>query len=263
MMLKGGEQLKLYGDFTKEDWLQFLGVEEHNIPSTFIIHGEFDPTYNLTHWTKLLCEDRWLPKWNSIIGLHNGKRLGFANVYGSPSAALITHQFASAGTTQFIQTGYCGGLSLKINYGDILIVREAEMQDGTAHWYLPNEKTVTSSESLVSAAVDYCEKKGYSYVVGRVLSTSAMLIETSEMVNDWASNGHIGVDMETGTTLAVAKKFNKKAIGLLNISDHLVHGDTLYSYTKERECIEAETDAKIRDLALYLASLLFLNNGTL
>lgn len=84
------------------------------------------------------------------------------------------------------------------------------MQDGTAHWYLPNEKTVTSSESLVSAAVDYCEKKGYSYVVGRVLSTSAMLLETSEMVNDWASNGHIGVDMETGTTLAVPKNSIKR-----------------------------------------------------
>jgi purine-nucleoside phosphorylase len=120
---------------------------------------------------------------------------------------------------------------------------------------LPNEQKVASNEALVSAAVNYCSQKGYSYVVGSVLSTSAMLLETSEMVNEWALKGHIGVDMETATTLAVAKKFNKMAIGLLNISDHLLHGDTLYSYTKERELIEAETDEKIRDVALYLASL--------
>ncbi|WP_256376317.1 nucleoside phosphorylase [Solibacillus sp. R5-41] len=183
--------------------------------------------------------------------------MGFANVYGGPSAALITHQFASAGTNQFIQTGYCGGLTLEINYGDILIVSEAEMQDGTSHWYIPNEKKVDSDKDLVSAAVDYCNKKGYSYVVGSVISTSAMLLETHEIINRWAMKGHLGVDMETATTLAVAKKFNKKAISLLNISDHLIEGDTLYSYTKERELIESETDEKIRDLALYLSSLSF------
>ncbi|MEG0438692.1 MAG: hypothetical protein RR587_05590, partial [Solibacillus sp.] len=56
------------------------------------------------------------------------------------------------------------------------------------------------------------------------------------------------------TKLSVAKKSNKKAISLLNISGRLIEGDTLYSYTKEKERIESVTDEKIRDLALYLTS---------
>jgi len=86
---------------------------------------------------------------------------------------------------------------------------------------------------------------GYSYVVDSVLSTSAMLLETKDMIKEWAANDHLGVDMETATTLAIAKKFGKNAIGLLNLSDHLIAGDTLYAYTKEREAIESETDEKI------------------
>ncbi|GGE63362.1 hypothetical protein [Priestia taiwanensis] len=40
------------------------------------------------------------------------------------------------------------------------------------------------------------------------------------------------------------------------MSDQLIQGDTLYDYTEEREVIEAETDAKIRDVACYLSSVI-------
>ncbi len=246
--------MKLYGDFTRQDWVQMLGVNENQIPLSFIIHGEWNHEDNLKIWNEILKEEGWNPKWNTVIGKYRGINIGFANVFGSPMATTIVHQFGISGTERFIQTGYFGGLSQDVKYGDILIVTQAEMQDGVSHWYLPNETIVKSDESLVNAAIDYCEKKGYSYSTGSVVSTSAMLLETKEMINGWASNGHVGVDMETATTLAVAKRFNKRAIGLLNLSDHLIHGDTLFSYTKQREEMEAETDEKMRDLALHLAT---------
>lgn len=246
--------LKLYGDFTREDWIQMLEVNQNQIPLSFIIHGEWNHDDNLKIWNEILKEEIWIPKWNTVIGEYNSTNIGFANVFGGPMATTIVHQFGLAGTELFIQTGYFGGLSHDVKYGDIFIVTQAEMQDGVSHWYLPNQTIVKADENLVTTAIDYCEKKGYSYSTGSIISNSAMLLETIEMINDWASNGHMGVDMETATTLAIAKKFNKKAIGLLNLSDHLIQGDTLYSYTKEREKIEAETDKKIRDLALYLAT---------
>ncbi|MFP7159412.1 hypothetical protein SFC34_26515 [Priestia aryabhattai] len=79
----------------------------------------------------------------------------------------------------------------------------------------------------MEAACEYCERKDYRYVTGTVVSMSAMLLETHEMVKEWALKGYDGVDMETVTTLAIAHKFNKKAIGLLNLSDHIINGNTL------------------------------------
>lgn len=127
--------MKLYGEFTKEDWLTALGIEEANIPLSFIIHGEWNHVDNLNVWKSILKEEKLLPKWNTVIGKYCGVNVGFANVYGGSMATNIVHPFALTGTELFIQTGYFGGLSLKVDYGDILIVTEAEMNDGISHSY--------------------------------------------------------------------------------------------------------------------------------
>ena len=119
---------------------------------------------------------------------------------------------------------------------------------------MPGCNFVTSDKELTAKAVEYCEKKGYKYVTGSVLTTSAPFLETGKIVQTWSSEGHIGVDMETAVTLAVANKFNKKAVSLLNLSDQMLNGDTFYTYSKEREALEAEIDERIRDIALYLCS---------
>ncbi len=82
-----------------------------------------------------------------------------------------------------------------------------------------------------------------------------MLMETTELVEDWSKKGFIGVDMETATTFAVARKYNRRAVGLLNLSDHLIQGETFYSRIADYEQIEERTDKRIREIALYLSSL--------
>jgi purine-nucleoside phosphorylase len=255
LLRKRGYILKLYGEFTKEDWIEALKIDEKNIPQAFILHGEWEHAWNISTWKKLLANDQWIPTWNSIIGEYQQKKIGFANVFGGPAAAMIAHRFSVLGTNTFIQTGYFGGLSQEIEYGDILIVTGAYMEDGVSQWYMPNEQMVYADPELVEAAIRYCEEKGYSYKTGTVFSTSAMLMETSEIVKDWASEGHLGVDMETATTFAVAKKFERKAVGLLNLSDHIISGDTFYNRHEDYEELEEETDRRIRELALYLSGL--------
>ncbi|WP_245680573.1 uridine phosphorylase [Bacillus marinisedimentorum] len=247
--------LKLYGDFSKQDWLDILKLEEKEVPGTFILHGEWEHAWNLEKWREILAGSCKETHWNTVIGRYEKRQVGFANVFGGPMAGSIAHQFAAAGTEQFIQTGYFGGLSNKVDYGDILIVTAAEMQDGVSHWYLPGERIVKADEVLVREAIRYCEEKGYTYVTGSVITTSSLMTETYDMVTGWSARGHIGVDMETAATFAVAEKFTKKAIGFLNLSDHLLKGEHLYNNQELREEVEEETDERIRELALHLAQL--------
>ncbi len=247
--------MKLYGDFSKQDWLDILKLEQVEVPQSFILHGEWEHAWNLEYWQEVLAENRKATHWNAVVGRYENKQIGFANVFGGPMAGSIAHPFAAAGTAQFIQTGYFGGLSHNVEYGDIFIVTAAEMQDGVSHWYLPGERTVEADEGLVREAIRYCEGKGYSYVSGTIFTTSSLMTETYDMVKDWSEQGHIGVDMETATTFAVAEKFNKKAVAFLNLSDHLLKGEHLYNNQELREEIEDKTDERIRELALHLAQL--------
>ncbi|WEG17798.1 uridine phosphorylase [Alkalihalophilus pseudofirmus] len=246
--------MKLYGEFSQVDWLNALQISKADVPSSFIIHGEWEHEENITQWRDILKEEMQLPKWNSVMGRHKGAQVGFANVYGAPMAANIVHQFAASGTEVFIQTGYFGGLSSEVKYGDIFIVTEAVMGDGVSTSYLPGQITVKSDPELVALAVKYCENKGYSYTTGSIYSTNTLLLETKDLIKAWASKGCIGVDMETAVTIAAAQYFNKRAVGLLTLSDHLINGDTLYTYTEDREAVEVLTDERVREVALYLAA---------
>jgi uridine phosphorylase len=246
--------MKLYGDFNKDDWMKALKLSKEQIPEAFILHGEWEHQENIALWKKILSDEQSLPEWNTVIGKYHGTRVGFSNVFGGPSAAISAHKFGIIGTEKFIQTGYFGGLSHDVQYGDILIVTSAYMEDGVSQWYLPKNTQVYADQKLVEAAIEFCEAKGYRYVTGSVMSTSAMYMETTDIVKGWSEDGHIGVDMETATTFAIAKYFNRRAIGLLNLSDHIIQGDTFYTTTQKTRDVMDETDEKIRDLALYLAS---------
>ncbi|MGM7700633.1 phosphorylase family protein [Pseudalkalibacillus sp. Hm43] len=247
--------MKLYGDFTKEDWLEAFKITEEKVPPSFILHGEWEHEWNLSTWKEILSEEQWIPIWNTIVGKYKKHQIGFANVFGGPIAAAIVHRFAVLGTETFVQTGYFGGLSHEVQYGDIFIVTSAVMEDGVSQWYVNDRKTVAADPQLVEEAIKYCEEKGYRYVTGSIFTTGAIMVETSEMVKGWAEQGHIGVDMETATTFAIAERFNRKAVGLLNLSDHIIKGDTFYSVGDSRDEQIDETDEKIREIALYLSTL--------
>lgn len=253
--MNGGVIVKLYGDFQREDWMKALTLSEKDIPETFILHGEWEHEENMKRWKQILADEQFLPEWNTVIGNYQGGRLGFSNVFGGPSAAVTAHIFGSVGTEKFIQTGYFGGLSHDVQYGDILIVTGAYMEDGVSQWYSPGDTQVFADQKLVEAAIQYCEEKGYRYVTGTVMSTSAMYMETTKVVKSWSEDGHLGVDMETATTFAISKYFKRSSIGLLNLSDHIIQGDIFYTTTNKTREIMEETDWKIRELALYLASV--------
>ncbi len=151
--------MKLYGEFTKEDWMEALHINEKQIPASLILHGEWEHAWNLQIWKKLLEQEQWIPSWNAITGKYAQTRIGFANVFGGPQAAMIAHRFAMLGTEIMIQTGYFGGLSKQSSYGDIFIVTGAYMEDGVSRWYLSEQDIVYADPQLVKEAIAYCEEK--------------------------------------------------------------------------------------------------------
>lgn len=245
--------MSLYADFTETEWQNILGVTKLSLPRGLIVHGEWEHESNLRLWNKMFLDPR-TPKWNTVLGKIDNVRIGYSNVYGGPMAANIVHQFAGAGVKKFIQTGYCGGLNEDFHYGDILIVKKAKFEHGLPSKY-SSDAYGYSDESLVQEAITYCEEKDYSYTVGTIISTDSMLLESEGDLLSWSQEDYMGIDMETATTLTVCNYFKTQAVGLLNMSDNLLHKDNIFQYHSDREKIEEQTDARIRDVAIHLAEL--------
>lgn len=41
--------MKLYGEFTSEDWMRIFGVKQKDVPHSFILHGEREHEWNLNY----------------------------------------------------------------------------------------------------------------------------------------------------------------------------------------------------------------------
>jgi hypothetical protein len=67
--------MKLYGDFEKKDWLNVLKLSEKELPNAFIIHGEWEFQDNINLWKEILSTDIHTPKWNTVIGKFNNRNI--------------------------------------------------------------------------------------------------------------------------------------------------------------------------------------------
>lgn len=245
---------KLYGDFDKNDWLRVSHMKESDIPETIILHGEDgNVTEKIAEWEPAFESILSRPRWNMFVGFRRGKKVGLVNVCWAPMAALVVHKFAAMGTKRFIQIGYCGGLSEKLKYGEVLIVQAAKAEDGVSNQYSPNQVIFKSSDALVNEAQKILTTESFPFQIGKIVTTSTMFLETHETVNLWNQHGYIGVDGETSTTLAVAQKFGAEAISLLTCSDNLALGDNVYESSDARDALEETAFERIQNLALQLS----------
>lgn len=245
---------KLYGDFGKNDWLRVSQMKESDVPETIILHGEDgNIAENIAEWEPAFESILSRPRWNMFIGARKNKKIGFVNVCWAPMAALIVHKFAVMGTKRFIQIGYCGGLSEKLKYGEILVVQSAKAEDGVSNQYFPEQSIFKSSDVLVERAQQILASELFPFQTGNIVTTSAMFLETQKMIYHWNKEGFIGVDGETAATLSVAQKFDAETISLLTCSDNLALGDNFYESDDERENRVIAAFERIQNLALQLS----------
>ena len=244
----------LFGDFTEQHWRDVLSLSPEAVPQALIIHGEVGHEHNLARWSEILGPHVQQPQWNILVGEYEDRKLAFANVLGGPMAAMAAHPFGVIGAQLLIQTGYFGGLSETVDYGDIFIVDRVKASCGTATCYGFEDDHIGADEALVDAARAYCEAQGWSYVVGALRSTDAIFLETIDLARAWAEDGQLGVDMETSTTFSVARHLGCRPISLLNLSDHMLRGEHYFEYKDQRRELGDEVDRRIREVALHLVT---------
>ena len=114
-----------------------------------------------------------------------------------------------------------------------------------AQYELPGQFAPIASFELVRGAVDTCEKLGYHYKVGNVVTSDVFYHENPH--NDkWMSMGVLAVEMEIAALYMNAAHAGKRALGILTISDHLLTGEV--TTAEERQ----NTFTKMMDVAFSL-----------
>jgi len=160
-------------------------------------------------------------------GSYKGKRVSvMGHGMGMPSIGIYTYELYNLyGVKTIIRVGSAGSINYNLHIGNLVIAMGACTNSNYASQYeLPGTFAPIADFCLVRAAADACERLGYPYMVGNVLSSDTFYCENPH--NDkWINMGVMAVEMEIAALYMNAARSGNRALGICTISDHILTGE--------------------------------------
>ena len=206
--------------------------------------------------TKLMAE-RFLDdavQFNNVRGMlgftgtYKGKRISvMGHGMGMPSIGIYTYElFNFYGVKTIVRVGSAGAIQTDLHLGDLVIAQGACTNSNYAAQYeLPGTFAPIGDFQLLRKAADACDRMGYAYKVGNVLSSDVFYNENAH--NDkWSAMGVLAVEMEIAALYMNAARSGNRALAICTVSDHIITGEV--TTAEERQ----NTFTKMMDVAFSL-----------
>ncbi len=170
--------------------------------------------------------------YNEIRGMYGytgtwkGKRVSVQGTgMGQPSLSIYVNElFRFYGVKRAIRVGTTGAVQESTNLRDIIIAMSASTDSAiNTHRFAGRHFAPTANFNLVKAAYDVANAKGIKPLVGPIVS-SDIFYDDGEAWKLWAKYGILGVEMEAAELYTLAAQFNREALAILTVSDHIAKG---------------------------------------
>ncbi len=162
-----------------------------------------------------------------FTGTYQGKRVSvMGHGMGLPSIGIYTYElFNFYGVKTIIRVGSAGSIQPDLHVGDLCIAMGACTNSNYgAQFELPGTYAPIADFDLLRGAADACERLGYHYKVGNVVSSDTFYCENPH--NDkWMNMGVMAIEMEAAALYMNAARSGNRALAILTISDHILTGE--------------------------------------
>ena len=205
-----------------------IGAQYGDIAETVIMAG--DPLRVKLMAETFLEEPKLFNQVRGMLGYtgtYKGKRVSvMGHGMGIPSISIYTYELYNFyGVKQIIRVGSAGSIHPDLNIGDLAIAMGACTDSNYAAQYeLPGTFAPIADFDLLRGAVDECERRGFHYRVGNVMSADVFYSENAH--NDkWINMGVLAVEMEIAALYMNAARSGNRALGICTISDNIITGE--------------------------------------
>ena len=170
-------------------------------------------------------------------GTFNGNRVTIqGSGMGMPSLSIYANELIRDYNAQtLIRIGSCGSMQPNIDIRDIILAQ-------TTTYVATPSSTVMKEVSfspcadfeLLKNAHSFAEIKGFKTHVGNIYSSDTFYDERADLNEQMVRHGVLAVEMEAAELYTLAARFNRKALAILTVSDHLQTGEALPSEEREK-----------------------------
>ena len=160
-------------------------------------------------------------------GTYMGKRVSvMGHGMGIPSIGIYSYELYNFyGVKTIIRVGSAGSIRMDLNLGDLIIALGACTDSNYAATFeLPGTFAPIADFDLARQAADTCERLGFKYRVGNVM-TSDRFYNENPHTDKWTNMSVLAVEMEVAALYMNAARSGKRALGILTISDHVLTGE--------------------------------------
>lgn len=170
-------------------------------------------------------------------GLYKGERISVQGTgMGLPSMMIYAEELITSYNVQnFMRVGTAGGMKMDVKVRDVVLAQGATTDSSINRHTFHNQVDFAplANFDLLKTAYEVGIEKGMNMKVGNVLSADRFYNEELDK-KKLADYGVLAVEMEAAGLYTLAAKYNRKALAILTISDHLVTGEETSSDERER-----------------------------
>lgn len=162
-------------------------------------------------------------------GTYKGERISVqGSGMGVPSISIYAHELMNEyGVQTLIRVGTCGAMQDDIAIRDVILAQGATTDSQVNKLALNGlDYAPLANFELLKNAYDIAEDKHLTTHVGNVFTSDVFYRDDAEAFNALLTQYKIlGVEMESTALYTLAAKFNRKALSILTVSDHIITGE--------------------------------------
>lgn len=172
-----------------------------------------------------------------FTGSYRGERISVQGTgMGLPSFSIYCNELIrDYDVRQLVRVGSCGALVESLEMRDIVIAISASTDSSMNKLRFHGlDYAAAADYGLLRAAADAAEAAGMPATVGRLFSSDSFYTDRPELMDLMVSYGVIAVEMEANALYTLAAKYDRRALAVVTVCDHLVSGAELTSQERER-----------------------------
>lgn len=207
-----------------------IGAKKGDIAETILLPG--DPL-RAKYIAETYFED--VIQYNDVRGMYGytgtykGERISVqGSGMGIPSISIYVNELITEyDVKKLIRVGTCGAMQENINIRDIILAQGATTDSQMNRMTFGGiDYAPVADFTLLKNAYDLATDKNLTTHVGNVFTSDMFYRDNSQDINDLLIRYNVlAVEMETTALYTLAAKYNRQALAILTVSDHIITGE--------------------------------------
>ncbi len=166
-----------------------------------------------------------IPSWNLgtfYVDRHRKCCIIYSSGIGVAHSGAIVEICIASGIEEILLFGSCGSIDDRLNIGDILLIKDAIVDEGLSPAYGVKAGSIVSANMDLSPIREILNSQKILFISTRSWTTSSPFMETHARVIYFKNLGAQVVEMECSGLFSICQRYSKKAAALLVVSDRVL-----------------------------------------